>query len=297
MGFNYTPAVEAKANPAQALGADAGTNETLATATTLTPTAGYTANTHYLASANISSATDADYYKLTAPAGGTVMTVSVQGLAGLSASATVYSASGAVVASNILLNWEDGLFRAQAASLVPGATYYLKVVMQNPSYSSATGDYFLGVDFKQPLAARDSIASGTANKTSKISYGIDVPESRAFSFALNVTSTNLAACNWFDLYIYDTAGTVVASLGTDGKGSVDTLTVFLSKGKYTIQFVPVYSTNASASVAFSLTAALISDPIDVYDPTVPPPPPASPPVTVVPAPGPGFYDPWGSPNP
>lgn len=297
VGFNSTPAVEAKANPTQVLGADGGTNETLATATTLTPTAGYAANTHYLASAKVDAVADVDCYKLTAPSAGGVMTVSVQGLSGVSAAATVYSASGAVVASNILLNWEDGLYRAQTPVLAAGATYYLKVQLQDTSYSMAIGDYFLDVDFKQPLAARDSIASGTASKTSKISYGIDVPESRAFSFALTVTSTNLAACNWFDIYIYNTAGTVVASLGTDGKNSVDTLTAFLTKGKYTIQFVPVFSTNAAANIAFSLTAALISDPIDVYDPTVPPPPPASPPVTVVPAPGPGFYDPWGSPNP
>lgn len=146
------------------------------------------------------------------------------------------------------------------------------------------------------------MALGTASQSSKIAYGLDVVENRAYSLALNVVSANTAACNWFTISIYDSTGKKVADLGTDGSGSVDTLTVFLKKGKYTVKFEPVYNYTSTSTVAFYLSAALISDPIDVYDPTVPPPPPTSPPFTTIvfpPAspPPPGFYDPWSPPIP
>lgn len=303
VGFNYTPSAEAKESTVQMLGSDGGTNESLGTATTLVPTTGYTTNTHYSASADISSLSDVDFYKLTVPSTGGVMTVSVQGLAGLHASATVYSTSGAVVAANVLLSWEDGLYRAQVPSLEAGETYFLKVWANDPDSSVSSGDYFLDVDFKQPLAVRDNFASGDAGQTSKIAYGIELFQSTQLSFSLNMASTNQSACNWFDIYIYDVSGNVVASLGTDGSNGVDTLTVFLAKGKYTIKFVPIYNFSSSDVVQYTLSTAVISDPIEVYDPTVPPPQPTSPPpppYTSTPIPitspiPPGYYDPWSPP--
>lgn len=306
VGFNYNPGSEPKVSTVQALTHDGGSNETTATATTLTPTAGYTVNTRYSASAKVENLNDLDYYKLTAPTTSGVMTISAQGLAGLQPKVTVYNASGAVVASNVLLNWENGLYRAQAGFLSSNTTYYLKVEVADPAWSTSSGDYFLDVDFKQPIAYRDLVAGGVATQDSKIAYGFEISESRAFTFALNAVSTNTAAVNWFDIYIYDSTGTVVADLGTDGIGSTDTFTAFLKKGKYTIVFDPVYATTSTATVAFGLTAALISDPIDVYDPTVPPPPPASPPppppppftsISLPPTspPPPGYYNPWSTP--
>lgn len=301
VGFNYDPTTETKTDPVQRLGLDLGVNELLSTATTLTPTLGYVANTRYSASAGISWLSDLDFYKLTAPTTSGVMTISAQGLQGLQPKVTVYNATGGVVASNVLLNWENGLYRAQAGFLNNNTTYYLKVEVQDADWSAWSGDYLLDVDFKQPIAYRDWVAGGIASQDSKIAYGFEISESRAFTFALNAVSTNTAAVNWFTITVYDSTGTVVADLGTDGIGSTDTFTAFLKKGKYTIVFDPVYTTTSSATVVYGLTAALISDPIDVYDPTVPPPPPASPPpppYTTVPLPTtspppPGYYNPWG----
>lgn len=302
VGFNYDPVTETKADPVQRLGSDGAANNTLATATTLTPTAG-AADTRYSAAARVESLADVDYYRLTAPATTGLMTISVQGLAGLTAKATVYTASGAVVASNIILNWENGLYRAQAEFLGANTTYFLKVEVQDAAWSAHSGDYLLDVDFRQPLAVRDSVAVGTAGQSSQTSYAIEIAESRAFTLALHAVSTNTAAVNWVDIFIYDTAGRMVAALGTDGLGSVDTLTVFLNRGRYTVQVVPRYNFTSTATVAFQLSAALINDPIDVYDPLVPPPPRTSPPppiVVVAPPPTspvpPGFYDPWSPPT-
>ena len=297
VGFNFDPVTETKTDPVQRLGSDFGTNNTLSGATTLTPTPGFTVHTHYLATARVESLNDSDFYQIVAPSTGGVMTVSVQAFQGLSASATVYSSSGAVVASNVVLNWEGGLYRAQVPAVTANASYFIKVQVQDPSYSTWSGDYFLEVDFKQPLASRDLVASGTAAMGSKIAYGFEVGESSTFSFALSMVSTNTAAVNWMNIYVYDSAGREVAALGTDGKGSVDTLTVFLNKGKYTIKFEVVYTSTSLVSVAFQLSAALLSDPIDVYDPMIPPPPPMSPPFTStpLPSPGDGYYDPWSDP--
>ncbi len=304
VGFGYDPVTETKVDPRQRLAADGGANNTQATATTLTPTAEFAANSRYSASAKVESLADVDYYKITAPSTAGVMTISAQGLQGLQPKVTVYTAGGAVVASNVLLNWENGLYRTQAAYLSSNTTYYLKVEVQDADWSAHSGDYLLDVDFKQPIAYRDTVAAGTLGQTSRTAVGFEIGESRAFTFALHAVSTNTAAVNWMDITIYSSTGAVVAELGTDGIGSIDTRTAFLNKGKYTIVFRPSYTLSSSASMIYSLSAALISDPIDVYDPLVPPPPPTNspppPPFVTVPVsptspPPPGYYDPWGEP--
>ncbi len=302
VGFGYDPVTETKVDPRQRLGADGGANNTQATATALTATVGYAANSRYSASARVESLADLDYYKLTAPSTAGVMTISAQGLEGLQPKVIVYSETGAVV-GNVLLNWENGLYRTQAAFLSSNTTYFLKVEVQDADWSAHSGDYLLDVDFQQPIAYRDTVAAGTMTQTSQAAIGFEVSESRAFTFSLYALSTNTAAVNWFDITIYSSTGAVVAELGTDGIASIDTFTAFLNRGKYTIVFRPTFTSSSSAAISYLLSAALISDPIDVYDPTVPPPPPASPPpppFTTVPLPTtspppPGYYDPWTNP--
>jgi hypothetical protein len=302
VGANYDPVTETKADPVQRLGQDHGLNDQTATATPLTPTAGYAANTRYSASATVEWETEADTYRITAPAIAGVMTISAQGLDGFQPVVTVYSAGGSVVASNVLLNWENGLYRTQAPFLNSNTTYFLKVELAEGGWG--TGDYLLDVDFKQPIAYRQSVAVGSLAQNGRTAVGFEISESRAFAFALHAVSTNTSALNWMDITVYSSTGEVVAQLGTDGIGSVDTLTAFLKKGKYTIVFQPWGDTTTPATMLYSLSAALVSDPIDVYDPTVPlpPPPPATspppPPFVAVPLPPanpipPGFFDPWG----
>ena len=302
VGFNYDPVTETKVNPRQQLGADGGTNNTLATATTLATTAGAVPNSRYLATGRVEGLSDIDYYKVTAPSAGGVMTLTVQAYSGLSASATGCSASGAVVASNILLNWENGLYRAQVPATSGNGTYFVKVQVQDADWSAWSGNYNLDVDFAQPLATRHTAATGTAGQTSRVAVGLEVNESTAFNFALSMTSANTGVLNGVTITIYDSVGAVVGNLWTDGLGSTDTMTAFLKRGKYTVAFQFDYYTASSVTAAYTLKMAALSDPIDVYDPTVPPPPPASPPpppYTTVPltptTPPPGYYDPWSNP--
>jgi hypothetical protein len=301
VGMNYDPATETKVDPVQRFGIDTNNaNNSTATASVLSTTTGYTANTRYAASANIQSVSDADFYRLTAPSTGGVMTVSVQALNNLSASATVYSSSGALIASNIVLNEKDGLYRAQVPTTTANATYFLKIQRQATSTSATRGDYLLDVDFRQPLAVRDTVAAGTATVGSRTAYGFTVAENRAFSFALSMVSGNRATLDRIDINVYDRSGRVVAELETDGLGSIVTLTAFLTKGNYTVELVPVPSITSTVTASFKLSAALLSDPIDVYDPTVPPPTPDSSPFQVVyidwtSCDDDGFFDPWSHP--
>jgi hypothetical protein len=300
VGFNYDPTTEVKVNPRQQFGSDGGTNNTQATATTLATTAGAAMNSRYLAAGRVEDLNDHDYYKVTAPTTGKPMTLTAQGFQGLSASATVYTSAGAVVASDILLNWENGLYRAQVPATTAGATYYVEVKVQDADWSAWSGDYNLDIDFTQPLAVRQTAVSGTADQTSRVAVGLEVNESTAFNFGLSMISTNTGVLNGVSITIYDSVGTVVGNLWTDGLNSNDSMTAFLKKGKYTIAFNFEYASTGTTAATYALRMTALSDPIDVFDPLVPPPPPGTPPVVVVTIPPtspppPGFYNPWSTP--
>lgn len=281
VGNGYDPKVETKIDRVQRFGSDGGTNETRFTATALTPTSGYAANTRYEWTGRIGSAGDSDYYRLTAPLTGGAMTVTVQSDSGLMTSATVYNALGQLVASNVLLNWEGGYYRAQVPVTVPGATYFVQLKVQDPDWSAASGNYGASVDFGLPAVTTVARFTGTATASSKITHGIEVRESGTFVFRLSATSTNTAVLNWIEARLFNQSGQLVAVWGTDGKASTDTRTMFLSKGKYAIQILPFYnSASSTVSIVYALGLNRLSDPIDPYappDPTSPPPPPPPPP--------------------
>jgi hypothetical protein len=297
VGLNYDPVTETKVDPIQRLGADGGTNNTVSTSTSLNTTPGFDNYTRYKASAVIESATDADVYQVLTPENGGPMTITVQSGVGMSTAVTVYTITGQVVPATVVLS-EGGIATVQVANANTYGILRFKVAIKNST--SATGDYLLDVDFQQPLVSRESVLSGTATGTSRNGIGFVVDENRAYSFSFQATSTNTAVVNQFDLYIYDASGNIVATMRSDGTGNSITMTAFLKKGKYTIQILPRYATTSTATATYSLSAALLSDPIDVYDPTSPPPPPTSPPFTTVTVPPttpppPGFYDPWSNP--
>jgi hypothetical protein len=281
VGNGYDPKIETLADRVQRFGSDSGTNDTRATATVLTPTAGYATNSHYEWTGAIEQVGDNDFYKLTAPPGGGIMTISVQSDSGLSTSATVYTSNGTLVASNIILNWEHGTYRAQVPFTLGNGTYYVQLKVQDANWGSWSGNYHASVDFSQPLVTADKWVAGTATASSQIVHGIEVLESGTFVFRLTALSSNRDDVDWLEARIFSAQGQLVAVWGTDGLASTDTLTAFLAKGRYTIQLVPAYTNpNSSAFLAYSLGLNRLSDPIDPYlppDPLSPPPPPPPPP--------------------
>jgi hypothetical protein len=296
VGMNYDPVSETKVDLIQRLGNDAGRNDSISTATTLTTTPGFTTNTQYIANATISKVDDVDYYRLTTPAATTMpMTISVQGLDGLNVGATVYTASGQQIASNIVLNYEGGLYRAQVPLVSPNTPLFIKIQIQDAEYSLWQGDYQLNVNFSQPLAVRTTALAGIANEQSEVALEFEVSESRAYTFSLNMVSSNVDEMNGFWVQFFDESGSEVAFLWTDGKDSVDTMTAVFKKGKYTARFGVDVMNGSTATAAFKLSAALVSDPIDVHMPSDDPLP--SPPRLVTTDTVDHFYvgDPWGDP--
>lgn len=282
VGFGYDPVTETKTDPVQRFGADGGANDTRATASALTPTAGFATNSHYEWAGGIASLSDADYYRFTAPSTGGPLTLTVLSSAGLSTSAAVYTVAGQVAAANVLVNWEGGLYVAQVPNTVPGATYTVLLKVQDANWSAWSGNYAATIDFSQPLAQTQSLASGVANQSSRIAFGIDVQETGGFRLNLTATSADTAAVNWLDLYLYDATGNLVASVGTDGVTSTDTLFALLKKGQYTVVVQPSYTTGSAAAISYNVGMSRLTDPIDTLvpaDPTNPPPvsPPPPPP--------------------
>lgn len=282
VGFGYDPVTETKADPVQRFGPDGGTNDTRTTASVLAPTAGYGADSHYDWTGDIASLSDVDYYRFTAPLTGGPLTLTILSAAGLSTSATVYNAAGQVVAANVLVNWEGGMYRAQVPSVVAGATYTVLLKVQDANWSAWSGGYAATIDFSQPLAQVQTLASGVANQNSRVAFGIDVQETGGFRLSLTATSANTAAVNWFDLQLYDATGNLVAAVRTDGVTSTDTLFALLKKGQYTVVLQPSYTAASSATISYNLGISRLSDPIDTFapaDPTSPPPlsPPPPPP--------------------
>ncbi len=281
VGYGYDPSVETITDRVQRFGSDTGSNDTRATATVLTATAGYATNSHYEWTGRISSLNDNDFYRLTAPPAGGVMTISVQSDSGLSTSATVYDANGGLVASNVILNWEHGTYRAQVPLTLGGGTYFVQLRVQDATKGASSGNYHASVDFSQPLVTANTWVSGTATASSQIVHGIDVKESGTFVFRLTALSSNRNHVDRLEARVFNAQGQLVASWRTDGRASTDTLTVFLAKGRYSIQIVPGHSgSNSPATLSYSMSVNRLSDPIDPYlppDPLSPPPPPPPPP--------------------
>ncbi|MFO0936902.1 MAG: matrixin family metalloprotease [Gemmataceae bacterium] len=280
VGFGYDPVQETKVDTVQRFNADNGTNDTRLTSTLLTSTAGFATRTHYAFAGVIESSTDQDYYKITAPANGGPMTITITSNGTLYTSATVYDSLGKVVASNDIISWEDGVYSTQVAKTTANATYYLSLKVQNINYSAPTGNYLATVDFTQPLSTSTTLASGALGINSQVTVGLNVAESGAFRINLSGVSSDYNAAYWLDIYIYDANGNIVAALGHDCTSSNDTLITFLNKGEYAVKFVPYYNYNSTATISYSLNMTRLSDPIAPYappDPTSPPPPPPPPP--------------------
>lgn len=112
-------------------------NDTRATATKLTGSV----------QADISTASDADWYSFTVPAGttGTWVRLKAAGVSLLAPRVEVYDASGQLVASGQSTDPQDNDVNVQVGSLGPGATYYVKVSAARKD-AFGIGAYNLGVD-------------------------------------------------------------------------------------------------------------------------------------------------------
>ncbi len=270
--------------------ADGGANDTLATATTLTALPGTTAQAFYRTYGQVESSSDADVYKLTAPAGTTTLTIHVasyragQNSGGLAALAEVYDAVGNRVAVEDLTY--TGSRKSYQIRNLPGGGEYYVVVRQN-GFLSEKG-YELTAYFAQPAvnyAVTDTLVVAPQQDTTFRTLVVNTAQ--VFTLHVESQSVGSGGPTLVFLDVLDAAGnTRHTVLGYPGMnyGSA----VLLTPGEYTIRVRAPFASPSAAPLQMTLRMDALTDPIGLAapaDPTTTPdanriaPPPTDPPFT------------------
>lgn len=271
--------VSGPAGTAMVLPNDLHTNDTIAGATDLRQTLVQSNSAYaYACQANISDATDVDYYRLRSPQGAnnttTVMRVLVWGtdVGGLDPVATVYDAHGNAVSADILVN-ENGSYVIQVANALPNADYYVAIRAERTFGPHAIGNYFLGINFGTKAVSLQTFASGTVSQAAPNDFRtLQVTQSQLFHLVLSVNSGQVPVATAVKMTIYNQAGNAVSTM-TVRNGETQTLTVFLAPGTYTVRFAGGTSDGSPLPVTSYLLRGLsLSDPIGpkTTDPTLAP---------------------------
>ena len=124
-------------------------NETFATATDITSQIDTTSTTALVNNLDITTTADLDYYKFTAPSGGTgTMIVHVQssGLSLLAPKIWVYNSSQTQLATATGTGYQGSTLTATVSGIVAGQTYYVKVDGADGT-ALGTGRYALTLNF------------------------------------------------------------------------------------------------------------------------------------------------------
>jgi hypothetical protein len=212
----------------------------------------------------------ADTFKITAPhtAGPQKLNALVWAADGtdLAPKVDVYDASRRAPLPVTLLANGNGTYSVEAARVVPGATYFVKVSALNPD----GGHYALAVKFnRQPASALHSFDGGTltasANTTTQT---LTVSKNRLYEFALSAGGG--PARTGVRMDVVGDNGEVLFSLSSSAGQPAVTGYVYLQAGSYAVRYVaiplgdgpsPTRSAGALGSVNFSLSGQVASDPI------------------------------------
>jgi hypothetical protein len=251
---------------------DGGTNETIGTATRLSPTKVFNGTSRFERIGSLAPAADADVYRVTAPTGGEkVLTVNVWALPGQAARprVEVYDAAGNRVAAEVLVN-DTGAFAVQAAGLTPGAAYFVRVA--GGASGGATGNYFLTADFGAAATDVREFADGQVSPGGTRTDTLYVGQAQLFHFVLAADAAGGPAGASVRLTITDAAGTEVFALTAAAGESVSGPAVLLRPGEYTVRYTASAPGGSVAPVSFRLRGNRITDPVGpvVDDPTLQP---------------------------
>jgi hypothetical protein len=251
---------------------DLHSNDTIATATPLSPASVPGGTPRYSVQASLSDFQDVDFYQVQAPAApaGTdvVLTAMVWGVQNnLNPELRVFDAQGNAVPAEVLVN-ADGSFAVQVRQALTEATYYIEVMPAQPFGTQAVGDYFLAVDFPAQAEDLPNFTGGLLTDTeSQVVNTLTVSQSQAFHFLLSSATTGPATGGNVQMTILDAGNNVVSTMpaGLDEPVSAD---VFLKAGTYTVVFSASIATGAPG-YTYLLQGSTVTDPIgpDPIDPT------------------------------
>jgi hypothetical protein len=245
---------------------DHRTNNTISTATTLSPVVG-TAAREFEAIGSIHSTSDVDVYRLTAPVGTSVLSTKVWALhnQAIQPRVEVLNAAGAVVPSKVIVN-DAGIMVTEIEGVSAGAIYFVRV----STTPSNRGNFYVNAQFKNTAISFDIQRPVNFTNGTPVKDTIDVSHVMKFFFNLNTTGQNLPAAASVRMRIKNSSGEVVferdAKVGTTVSGSTE----FLKPGRYSIEYQALHAGIYPDRLGFNVSGQRIVDPIGplVDDPTL-----------------------------
>jgi hypothetical protein len=259
--------------------ADGNLNNARGTATPLAPTNVSTAlpASRYAVQASLTTTSDVDFYRVTAPAGtgGRVLTVSVRTLAGQPTAppVTVSDANGVLLNATVLAN-DAGLLTVQVDGLIAGATYFVKVGGGMLLSADAAGSYELTADFSTQTTGVQTFAAGNVQAgTTAVSDTLYVAQPQTMHFLLTATADPTApAGTGVRVVIRDAAGNVLVELFAEAGTTVGGPGVLFRPGEYSVAVEAVRPAGSTGAVGVTVRGSRSTDPIGAVtsDPTFQP---------------------------
>ena len=234
-------------------------NDTLLTATPLSPASQSFALGRAELNATLSDMMDIDYYQVTAGLTNPIITASVRTQPGgaISPHVAILDANGNLVMPATVLRADVYAYTVQAAGLIPGATYYLRVTLPM-LFSPATGDYNLTVDFGEIATEFNNYAEGELVNGDSEDYTLYVGEGQMFHYVLSTTGMGGAA-DGVRMTITNLTGNILYDLTSFGGQTINGNSLFLDPGKYRVTFTQI---GMGAPISYSVSGARTTDPID-----------------------------------
>ncbi len=252
---------------------DFGSNDTVDTATLLSPTTSSGKIQRHEHLASLGSATDVDIYRVMAPSGDSnrVLTATVWVLPGWEALPTiqVLDASGALVASEVLVN-DSGRYTVQATGIVAGTSYVLRV--SGATLGGPEGNYVLTTDFGSVATEIRQFADGRLDAHSDRTDMLYIGQAQLFHLVLNADSEGSTPGASISVTIIDQQGNEVLSLMVAAGESISAPAFLLTPGAYMIRYRVAAPDGVDPVINFRLRGDRISDPTGpvIDDPTLKP---------------------------
>jgi hypothetical protein len=253
----------------QLLNPDAGTNDTIGTATQLGQQFQTTTPGHfgYALAASLGSSTDVDFYRLKSPPTANnapvtmTVTVSTTPPGGTDPVVDVYDSRGIRVAARVVVH-DGGTFTVQVLGATANADYYVAVRHSHPGTGALPGNYSLAVDFGTAPVQLTDFAAGTLTATNPVNLSVlKVNEAQVLHLVLDLSQNGPLAAAGARLTVVDSKGVVVASQFVLA-GDVASTNLFLRPGTYAV-LVGGGTLDGSPfpGVRFALSGLTLSDPI------------------------------------
>ncbi|QEG02801.1 Matrixin [Stieleria maiorica] len=235
-----------------------GTNDALADAIDLVP--GATPQTErYEVQSSVSSASDVDYFKVTAPdaiEGRLVVHIAGVGAARPDVRLNVVDAGGQPVGTAAKLH-PDGTFTVEVAQPQASQDYFVKVSV-DPSSTVGVGNYVAVAEFESPQTQMNDLASGDLTSESDKFIRWAAGKTRLYRFDLNATSAD--ADQAVRLTVYDAHTREIKMVAVAHAGITRGALAWLEQGEYILRFTAISIGDAPVTqVSFALAADGISD--------------------------------------